>query len=377
MAGVRQNCIEQYIAALRVALPRARIFLPTALLLILGRPALPGSKPDIYVLRIAHETDNETACILLQETGAFHYEIGDRDNTKVYEGQLSATQLSVVDENLQAVSGISQDQIEEPLIHGSSDLLDIHLFEDSHAKELLFRSSESQEPFKASLKPLLQWMNNLHKLPHRELSEDAGKNNCLPKRALALRNRDEVILQPPLPRTPLAGRRIAPPPTATAAPPPKRPLMRLELLERSSGGAQQRCVLVGENGDYRFEERTQKTGSKNVIERIGRGQISAEEFEELEMALNDPSLARIRHHEPPGGIPINILGSVLDLSIQRASGIQDLILTDAKHRTTFFYSGDGDISHAEGLLKFVREQLEKDAAPPQSAGALNGCNALP
>jgi hypothetical protein len=326
-----------------------------------------------YSLRIAHETVNETACVLLQQNGAFHYESGDRDNTRVYEGELTATELAATEASVQTLATISQDQIDEPLLHGPRDLLDIHFFQNGDVKELLFRSGESQEPFKTRLKPLLQWMDGLRKLPHRELSEDAGKNNCLPRRELVLKRRHEVVSQPPLVRAPVAGQRIAPPPAPAVEPPGVTPLVRLELLERNSSGALQRCALVDTDGRYRFELRSQKTGRKDVENRIAQGQVTAEEMQRLQKILDAPALATIRHHEPPDTMPLNIMGSVLELSIVRASGVQELVLTDTQHRNTFFYAGDGDVSRAKALMQFVRENIEREKQRVTGSSELNGC----
>jgi hypothetical protein len=97
----------------------------------------------------------------------------------------------------------------------------------------------------------------------------------------------------------------------------------------------------------------------------------------LREVLNDPKLARLSHHEPPGGTPLNIMGSVLELLISRASGVQELVLTDSKHRSTFFYPGDGDISMAEPLLKFASETMQPEAVAATSASELSGCSSLP
>jgi hypothetical protein len=352
---------------------RARVLLVVAALLA-ASSAFSETGHAPYSLQIAHETVNDTACVLLQQNGAFHYESGDRNNTRVYEGELTAAQLGAAEARVQTLSAISQDQIEEPLLHGPRDLLDIHFFQNGDVKELLFRSGESQEPFKTRLKPLLQWMDGLRKLPHRELSEDAGKNNCLPRRELVLKRRDEVISQPPLVRAPLAGRRISPPPAPPVAPPGVTPLVRLELLERNSSGALQRCALVASDGRYHFELRTQRTGRKDVENRIALGQITAEEMQRLEKILDAPALATIRHHEPPDTMPLNIIGSVLELSIVRASEVQELVLTDTQHRNTFFYAGDGDISRAKALLQFVQENVEREKLRVTSSSELNGCS---
>jgi hypothetical protein len=329
-----------------------------------------NEKPD-YLVRIAHETTDGTTCVLLQTTGDFHYESGD-ENTKVFEGKVTPDQLNSVRRELLALASISQAKIEEPLIPGPHDVLDIHFFHQLGAKELLFRSYASQEPYRALLKPLLQWMYSLPKLPHRELTEDAGKQNCLPRTKIRLKTRDEVAPEPPLTRTPVAGRRIIPAPHAIT-PVPVQPLARLELLQKSSSLVQQRCALIANDGRYRFEYRSQKVGKKKVENRLARGQLAPAELNTLRDLLNSPTLARIRHHEPPGGMPLNIMGSVLELSINRGAKFQDLILTDATHRNTFYFSGDADLSTASPLLKFLREKIESQTAVVGGAEE-NGCS---
>jgi hypothetical protein len=346
--------------------------------LILGFAARSEAKPDEYVVRIAHEVEGGTACVLVLPTGTFHYEKGDRDNTRVYEGKLSTGQLSAVENDLQGISAISQQEIEEPLTNASWDLLDIHQFHDGNPQEVLFRSAESQQAFKKSLGPLLQWMDGLPKLPHRELSEDAGKNNCLPRRALVLRKRSEVERQPPLSRTPLAGRRMAPINPSAASPNPVQsaePLFQMQLLEKKSSGTQQECALVASDGRYRVESRYQKVGRKNIEDRLVEDQITTEELQDFTKILDTPELAAIRHHPPPDRMPLNIRGTVLELYISRASGVQELVLTDNTHRNTFFYAGDSDVSRAAPLLKFVREHFESKTLSGTNAD-LNGCTQL-
>src|SRR5262249_52773907 len=155
--------------------------------------------------------------------------------TKVYEGEISAAQLDALRQNLGKLSELQQADIEEPLIHGPPDLLEIHIFRNQGTQKLVFGSHESQQAYAAELNPLLRWMGGLHKLPHRELSEDAGKRNCLPRGQLALKARGEVAPQLPLRRTPVAGRQVAPPTKARIPSHPfVQPLVRLASLERTS-----------------------------------------------------------------------------------------------------------------------------------------------
>jgi len=368
MAVARQTPGHRYFRTLTLA---AVTFLATAN----GRSE---AKAITYVVRLAHEVSASTTCVLVDDSGAFHLESGDRQQTKVYEGEVSAAQLDALRRNLGKLFEVQQADIEEPLIPGPRNLLDIHIFRNQAAQELLFRSPESQQAYAAELNPLLRWVDGLRKLPHRELSEDAGKRNCLPRSQLALKARGEVAPEPPSTRTPIAGRQIAPS-TKDAVPshPLVQPLVRLALLERTFSHARQTCALVAHDGQYRFERRFQKNGSQKVESSLAKGWFTAEELNALRKILESPALAEIRHRESPDSMPLNIQGIVLELSINRKSGVQDLILTDSKRRSTFFYSGDADIGTAAPLLGFVRKQIEPRSAPAGRAKELNGCSQLP
>jgi hypothetical protein len=360
---------------LTLAKQHALRLLPTISLIVLSASsAFSQDEKNPYVMRLAHEGVTGTACVLLQEDGAFHYETGDRYNTRVYEGEVPSAQLREVNDELRELLQLSQMQIEEPLIHGPYDIVDVGFTQEGAWRELLFRTVESQAPYRKSLQPLLQWMYRLHKLPRRELSEDAGKRNCLPRRKLRLIPRDEFSEQPPT---------LKPGPGFASARPPLvpktaqvTPLLQLGSLTRSPHGAHQNCVLVASNGEYRFEARTQSTGSKTVNTFLTKGQFAAEDLQTLQGLLNAPSLVNMRHHEPPGGMALNLMGSLLELYVSRGSGVQELILTDNTHRNTWFYAGDGDISRADPIVKFLREHVESNAMPATNAER-NGCTELP
>ena len=354
-----------------------RILSLTAFVFLSAANGLSEAKTTIYVLRLVHETSAGTTCVLVDETGAFHFESGDRERTTVFEGGISAAQLNALRQNVERLSEVSQDDIEEPLIPSSRDLLDIHIFQKEGAKELLFRSAESQRLQAPKLSPLLGWMYRLRRLPHREISEDAGKRNCLPRGRVVLKARDQLARQPAPMRTPISGRRLAAPARDTApSRPPAPPVVRLELTERTSSAARQMCALVADDGLYRFERRFQKNGSKKVENSLAKGRITTDEMNRLRKILESPTLVGIAHRKPPPGMPL-INGAVLELSIQRGSGVQDLVLTDSTHRNTFFYSGDADITRAAPLLGFVGKQIEPRSVPTEKVSELNGCGQLP
>ena len=145
-----------------------------------------------YLLRLEHSSFDAHSCALLQTTGAFHLEIYDGDNVKVHEGTIPPNDLLEIeaDLNTPALVDLSQQQIEEPLIRTRHDELQVTVLRGDGWQDLFFRSSDSQRPFEGWLGPLVRWLDNLHKLPHRDLSEDEGRNNCLPPKPITLKRRD-------------------------------------------------------------------------------------------------------------------------------------------------------------------------------------------
>src|SRR3979409_1017838 len=72
-------------------------------------------------------------------------------------------------------------------------------------QQLFFPDSASREPFRDAMDPLLKWLDAVNKRKVRELSEQAGRNNCLPHSKLEFSQRSAVQpqqavrnVQPPL-----------------------------------------------------------------------------------------------------------------------------------------------------------------------------------
>src|SRR5579863_4905997 len=267
--------------------------------------------PYPYVLRLEHFSFETHSCALLQNTGAFHLEVDHGDQVKVFEGAIATNDLLDIegDLNSEAIVDLSQQQIEEPLIPARRDVLRIAAFRGDHCQYLYFLTNDSQQPFKHWLQPLVSWLDTLHKLPHRELSEDEGKNNCLPRDVIALKKRGAET--PPNSITPnssppalSAGSALQPQTSQPARMIP--PLLRVHLRMKASESANDSCVLITQSGGYRFEERTQKAG-KPVNTRVLGGQITPQELQQLGHLLDDPALAKIKHREPPGGMVVSMM----------------------------------------------------------------------
>ncbi len=351
------------------------------LLLVALVPALASAQiqPKPYLFRMEQTTLESHQCVLLQKTGFFHLEADSGDSTKVFEGTLSTEGLLRIQSDLQdpELRALSQEQIEEPLIR-RSEFLRLEVLRDDHWQELTFRSAESQDPYGNSLQPIVRWLNDLHKVPHKELSEDAGKNNCLPPGKIALKKRsEEAPSEPALTAgknsTPLGSSNST---AATTEPVPT--LLQLSSLSVKSHVARQACVLIVANGFYRAEEQEQKEGSKKVETRITGGQFAPQEISQLQQILNEPAIAGI-HHRKTSQMTLPMSGEMLNLQIYRPSSVQDVVLSSTFNRRDipFFYSGDGDISSAQPLLKFVTEHVWTAGSGRLDPSLRNDCQSAP
>ena len=331
---------------------------------VLAYPQAKGSNSP-YLLRLAHETSDRYSCVLLETTGAFHVEANSGGTTKVFEGRLEAEKLHAIEQTLRdpRLASLTQSQIEEPLIPSQEDRLQVSLVRNGEWQDVNFQSSDSQRPFGTALRPLVRWMDALHKLPHKKLSEDAGKNNCQPAKSLALKKRRFAAA------------------TSSETTAPSGPsdsisaLLRVYSIRLKGGGEHQQCVLITENGKYRFEDRAQKAVGKPVETQIIDGEISSRDLQELRGVLDAPVLAKLRHREPPGG-RIPVMGDVLDLTISRATGDQKLFLSGGFGREFgAFFGGDGPLTIADPLMQFLAEHVERNSTATALDRSLgNGCS---
>ncbi len=156
------------------------------------------------------------------------------------------------------------------------------------------------------------------------------------------------------------------------------PLLLLHSLEMKTLSAHEWCTLIGENGFYRFEDRTQKAGQA-VKTKIMAGLIVPSELQQLRQLLDDPALAAIKHHDPPGHADVSMMEDKLDITISRPPGVQHFILSSHYNRPDFpsFYRGDAGPSVAQPLLEFLAKHVENNTAGVLDPSKRNGCSEAP
>lgn len=336
-----------------------------------------------YLLRISHKTYDESSCALLQTDGRFHVELAhEGSDVKVHEGTTTLEDVKKIQRILEHpdLAELSQRQIEEPIFSGRFEQLQLTIFRSHGWQDLFFQSAESEERFKDSLDPLVEWLDALRKLPHKELSEDEGKQNCLPPRKIVLKKRETISFPEVVAPNPLGIKsvlKLPPLVTSTPAIPSATPLLRVSSVVVGSSDARQFCALIADNGRFRYENHLQKA-SKPVRSEIFAGHLSLEELSHLRSLLDTPALANIQHHEPRGTAPVPMMGDMLNLSIARPSGIQEIILSSRYgHEFGTVYGGDGDIRSAAKLMEFLNRRLPEEKDGLLDNSARNECTALP
>ena len=357
-----------------------------AAFLVLLTPAFAGAQTasDLapYLFRIEYGNAYSGSCVLVQKSGAYHLELEDVENTRVLEGSLKPDQLQELSVKLKKlVDELSLGQIEEPLI-GHRELLKLEFPRNGRWWEVRFLSAESQQPYRQSLQPVIRWLKDLHRQPHKELPEFAGKNNCLVPTKIALKKRsDQARVAADAPGTTDHSPAPASPTPQTTQPADSGPpaaILRISQMSMRSNLAQQWCALVVASGAYRAEKRTQKTNSNRVETKIDGGLLTPPELSELQQILDAPALAGI-HHRKTSRAVLPMSGEMLELEIDRSSGSQDIVLSSTfNHRDTpFFYSGDGDIASARPLLKFLADHMQNNVMGGLDPQQRNDCTDAP
>jgi hypothetical protein len=338
-------------------------------------------RPYPYLLRISHETYGDYSCALLQTSGAFHLEFAHGGDIKVHEGTTNLEDVKKIQRILEGLelAELSQRQIQEPIFSGRTEKLQLTTYRGDRWQDLFFQTVESEEPFKQSLDPLVEWLDGLRKLPHKEFSEDEGKQNCLPPRKIVLKKRETVTFPEPVATNTLGTKSaLKPPPLVTSsAMPSATPLLRVLSVVVGASDARQFCALIADNGRFRFENHKQKAG-KPVHTEIFAGHLSLEELSQLRSLLDTPALANIQHHEPRGTAAVPMMGDMLNLSIARPGGVQNVILSSRYGREFgTVYGGDGDARSASKLMEFLNRRLPEEKDGMLDKSARNDCTALP
>jgi hypothetical protein len=344
------------------------------------------ANPYPYLLRISRVIPHLDSCVLLRRDGGYHLERDHDDSTDVYEGELSAEELSKIqtwldDEQLQK---LTRDQIVTPLVSQAEDEVQINIFRGDHWQDLLFLSSESRAPFHA-LAPLLEWFNGLRNAPHRTISEDVGRNNCMTPGKVAFSTRPSTSFPDAkiTPAKPAGQNPEAPEQTIAKAaggqpvPPLATDSYLIRWLHESfdRSGVDSTCAIVYASGLYHVEHSSQAFGGK-VRAKIYQSTIDGPQKRELQELLTETNLKAVEKGNlpdeffeklQPGHTSMDIrflLSEATFVWIPRERAVQNLAFaSDLRVQSALgnhYYTSDKSAKYVRPLEKWVKTALRTD-----------------
>ena len=338
-----------------------------------------------YQLRLEQITEGENVCVLLRRDGHYHFERTLSDKALVYEGSISRASLKEIQAvvNNDALLRLTQSKIPLHLYSVSWDELDLRIARVAGWQQLRFPDAEARKAFQQSLDPLLKWFHGLPTENRTEISEEEGKNNCLPPRSEKAKLRE---------------RRARP--IAANASLPDSYMLRFVFDQLSPGDTKRTCAVVYPNGFYHLEKSREKHTFEGVylpdiVNQAVGGKIKADVYEqfldsaataELRQLLDSPTLIASRHSTLPVGVRYSD-ADITMVFIPREGMVQQLAFTN-------YFGGDdardpiagrgGNVQHIDSaanlispLQKWMKSNIESRKAARLKDGFGNNCTSLP
>src|SRR5262249_18551546 len=156
------------------------------------------------------------------------------------------------------------------------------------------------------LNPLLKWLDDLQKEKAKELTEESGRNNCLPPREIHLQTRTgETIFS-----------------MNTQKPEVKSVyLLRTFTRHFDPNRIENGCIIIGESGVYHVR-RSQNLVRKETKTTVLDGKLSAEAISSLRVLIDADRLRKWPTENPP--LARLQAATVTYLSIPREETVQQI-----------------------------------------------------
>ncbi len=237
---------------------------------------------SVYLLRLERARFLQSVCVLLSGNGQYHLERHTLQKVRVFEGSLDADELRSVVHILSGdrLFNLEQKQIPDLMLKSDNDQVMLEIHRPGSWQQLVFPDSASREPFRDAMDPLLKWFEAVNKRKMHELSEEAGRNNCLPPSKPEFTQRRETQSQQPVTSTP---------PSANV--PPPLPTYALQMFDNRMVNYQTQvsCLLVATSGAYHLVKQS-KSYNKGLSNMVLDGTLNPPELASLRAILDAPDL---------------------------------------------------------------------------------------
>ena len=338
-----------------------------------------------FLLELTRVYGRSNRCVLVSRDGAYHYERDHGNKTQVLEGTLSSADLSLINRwtSDQALARLTQREIPQQLIP-IADTFRVSIFRGDHWQYLFFPDEDSRKPFKQALKPILAWLDDVSKHPAKELTEDEGKNHCVPPSDnLRFSARGAPVVAGPKQPTqssavtsPVAGSVSSKAPSESHA--PSGILLRVLTNYSFMRVAVRNCASVYSSGLFHNESSSQEVG-RPMESQIFEGSLAPSEVEALRQQLENPELENAPVKRAVSDIPFG-RGGETRLWITRPDHVQDLTFAILPNRSRGGEDLPAQYSDARLLrpiLTLLKTDFEAKKLKPVSKGVPNGCAPQP
>ncbi|HLX85101.1 MAG TPA: hypothetical protein VKR59_14465 [Terriglobales bacterium] len=258
------------------------------------------SKDAAYLMRLERIRHGEDVCVLVRGDGQYHLEFQSFGSIKIFEGELDADGIR---QAIRLVStdqlfDLEQKQIAEPLLTADNDEVMLAVLRPRDTwQQLTFPDSPSRKPYDESLVPLLDWFDRVQKRKGRKLSEEAGRNSCLPPRNLEFSARTPELHAPDVTSpnsTNATGGGSGSQSSAQSAAEGGTTAAAYALRMVESGYERRTivmsCRIVSRSGAYHFVKQSRESNSRKVRSVVRDGTLNETQMAALRQILSDPGL---------------------------------------------------------------------------------------
>jgi hypothetical protein len=337
-----------------------------------------------YLMRMERQTREEDVCMLVEQSGRFHLERVAAGRARVYEGSLDSSVLNDLRPllNSEQIVSLQQSQIETALASEEMDQILLAIARPSGWQSLNFSSAKSRKPYRASLDPLIKWLDR-NKQQQNPIT-GMGPSRCMPPQAAQQAGYKRNTSNPFMMRIVVDHYEPANAGPAGSA----------DTNSRSGGGGSlnsqtglnstanlkitRLCAIVYESGRYRLEKTVQEFGSQ-IRSDVYRDTVDNTQLDELRKLLDNPKLAAL-----PSSAAASVSGregELISLVVPRENQLQSLSFASffgartaeagMKDNTSTAVSANVELTHP--IRHWVKQILEEHKVPAEKESASTTC----
>jgi hypothetical protein len=291
----------------------------------------PEAGTATYLLRLERTSYLRSVCVLLTANGEYHLESkttqmhvkrGASQRVHVFEGQLSTGELREIERIVSADALIKFDQKKIPdlMMKSADERLLLDISRAGSWQQLVFPDSASRGPLRDLLERLLTRLDALNKRKARELSEDAGRNNCLPPSKIEFSQRKPIRPEEPHPRPSIS---VPTTPSTIPTVTPENSALLMYNNRFEGDRTEVTCLLVSPSGGYHLVQQS-KDLSNGTSTAVLDGSLTPTQLGALREILDDPALVNLPEEEVNGELVPTDGGFFIKLVIPRREKTQNI-----------------------------------------------------